>query len=94
MYLNPLKGYEGRSFAYVRDRNIYVATFDVWWRDDVDIVDGSYVVYCTIDPKTEWIDILDIDGVPGKLCDEEGSVIERIPTSFEDSLVPLLPTPA
>lgn len=94
MYLNHLESYEPYSLSFVEDRGIYVACFDAWWWDDEDLVDGSYVVYCTLNTTTGWTDILDTDSVERRLCEEEGSVLDRIPKSFEASTTVLWQSPA
>lgn len=86
MYRNVLQGYDPYSLSYVPERDLYVATFDVRWWDDEDIVDGSFAVYCTIHPSTGHVTVVDIDSVDGILCGQEGSVLERVPRSFESSI--------
>lgn len=88
MYRNTFDAFAPRYLGYVQDRDVYIAAFDAWRTDeDENIHDASFALYCRVDPSCKNLRILYIDEAHYRLCEESGSVLEKLPDWAHDSVI-------
>ena len=76
---------KARYAGFVEERETYVVGYDVWFWDDDQIFDGSVMTYFKLDQASGEIYLHYMDDVvEGKLCDERGGALEKIPDCMYD----------